>query len=147
MSLGNFLQKLRQALSAASPEPRYDKDVQLLAARNLAAVVDTYIGELKSPRVLEKRIRQLILRFTPTVLLSRSVTPHSRSRLPNVSIPIRGAAEGRNSRQSNRTVSGNMTFSSLLTGRSCDMTTSRSAWVVSARMIGGWMMGTSAMYE
>ena len=30
----------------------------------------------------------------PAVLLNRSVTPDSRSRLPNISMPMRGALEG-----------------------------------------------------
>ena len=42
---------------------------------------------------------------------------------------------------------GNIIFSSFDTGRSCSITTIRSFLVVSAFMIGGWMMGTSAMYE
>ena len=34
-----------------------------------------------------------------------------------------------------------------LTGRNWVMGSLRSSSVVSARMMGGWMMGTSAMYE
>ena len=77
--------------------------------------------------------------------LSRSTTPASRSRLPNISMPISGAAEGRNRIQRISTVNGNRIRSSRLTGRSCDITTRRSFSVVRARMIGGWMIGTRAM--
>jgi len=79
--------------------------------------------------------------------LSLSTTPHSRSRLPNVSMPISGTAVGRKIAVIASTVSGNRMRSSLPTGRSCCITTPRSFCVVSRRMIGGWMIGTSAMYE
>ena len=43
------------------------------------------------------------------------------------------------------TAIGKMIFSRLDTGRSCSMTMERSFLVVSARMMGGWITGTSAM--
>ena len=62
-------------------------------------------------------------------------------------MPMRGAALGSSSTQMTVTKIGNRIFSSLETGRSWVMTTERSFLVVRARIIGGWMMGTSAIYE
>ncbi len=79
------------------------------------------------------------------VLESRSTTPHSRNRFPSISIPTSGVADGRRKTQIRSTMSGNATFSIRLTGRSCFMVILRSSAVVRRRMIGGWMIGTSAM--
>ena len=64
-----------------------------------------------------------------------------------MSIPTSGAALGSSSTTTTVTKIGNRIFSVLETVRSCVMTTERSFLVVSARMIGGWMIGTSAIYE
>ena len=45
------------------------------------------------------------------------------------------------------TENGNRIFSALLTGRSWLIFTLRSSSVVRSFMIGGWIIGTSAMYE
>ena len=79
------------------------------------------------------------------VLLSRSTTPLSLNRLPSISIPINGAAEGSNRETKMVTTMGNTIFSALETGRSCFMTIRRSALVVSAFMMGGWITGTRAI--
>ena len=60
-------------------------------------------------------------------------------------MPTRGTAVGRIKQMMMVQIMGNMIFSSLETGRSCSITIIRSFFVVSARMIGGWMMGTSAI--
>ena len=78
---------------------------------------------------------------------SRSTTPASRRRLPNISMPTSGDAGGSSRITSSRTVNGKRMRSVADTGRSSSMATARSSSVVRARMIGGWMMGTSAMYE
>jgi hypothetical protein len=77
----------------------------------------------------------------------RSTTPHSRIKLPKQNIPINGAADGNSNATSNSNTNGNMIRSSFDTSRSCSITISRSARVVSARMMGGWIRGTRAMYE
>ncbi len=59
--------------------------------------------------------------------------------------PINGAAEGSSRIQSPSTRMGKMIFSTLPTGRSWLMRILRSLLVVRARMMGGWIMGTSAM--
>ena len=58
-----------------------------------------------------------------------------------------GTAEGSNSAQRSNTTSGKQIFSIFFTSRSCGILMRRSSFVVSAFMIGGWMIGTSAMYE
>ena len=75
----------------------------------------------------------------------RSTTMHSFIRLPSMSMEMRGAAEGRRRQQSMVMVMGKMTFSTLVTFLVVVMRTRRSFLVVSALMMGGWMMGTSAM--
>ena len=75
----------------------------------------------------------------------RSMTPVSRARLPNISAPMSGVADGNNTAQVVSTVMGKRIFSSLETGRSCTIFILRSSSVVSRRMIGGWMIGTRAM--
>jgi len=76
---------------------------------------------------------------------SRSVTSDSRSRLPNISMPTRGVALGRRRTHSRSVTIGKRMRSVLETSRSCLISMRRSSLVVSARMIGGWMIGTSAM--
>ena len=62
-----------------------------------------------------------------------------------MSMPTSGAASGTRKETMMVTMMGKMTFSVLETGRRVSMTTMRSFLVVSAFMMGGWMMGTSAM--
>ena len=81
------------------------------------------------------------------VLDKRSATPDSLIRLPNVSAPIKGAASGSRNAHSSSNVSGKRIFSRLVTGRSCCILILRSASVVSSFIMGGWIIGTSAMYE
>ncbi len=81
------------------------------------------------------------------VLDRRSATPDSLIRLPNVSAPIKGAASGSRKAQSSRSTSGKRIFSRLETGRSCVILILRSACVVSSFIMGGWIIGTSAIYE
>ena len=91
-----------------------------------------------------KMVMMFIISFW-AVLLSRSTTPLSRIRLPSISMPTSEAADG--SRKETRMVTaiGKTMRSRLETTRSCSMRTMRSFLVVSAFMIGGWMIGTSAM--
>lgn len=76
---------------------------------------------------------------------SRSATPHSRMKLPSASDPIRGTAAGRKTMQTSSISTGKSSRSRCVTGRSWRMRISRSRRVVSSRMIGGWISGTSAM--
>ena len=79
------------------------------------------------------------------VLERRSVTPLSRNRLPSISRPISGAAEGSMKDTNMVTMMGNIIFSFWDTGLSCFISIRRSSFVVSAFIIGGCMTGTSAM--
>ena len=98
-----------------------------------------------APTVTPSRMVMMFISSFCAVLDRRSTTPLSRKRLPSMSMPISGAALGRSRTQIAVTKMGNRIFSVFETGRSCSITTERSFFVVSARMIGGWMIGTSAM--
>ena len=70
-------------------------------------------------------------------------TPHSRKRLPSISIPINGAVDGKIRQTTTVMITGNRIFSSLDTGRSCSILILRSFSVVNNFIIGGWIIGTS----
>ena len=122
-------------LKAMTPNSRMDK-VSILRKASAVAVAPTLM-----PR---KMVTMLISSFW-AVLLRRSTTPHSRNRLPSISRPIKGAAEGRSRETKMVTTMGNTIFSAWETGRSCFMTMQRSSLVVRARMMGGWITGTRAI--
>ena len=63
-----------------------------------------------------------------------------------MSIPTSGAAEGTMSEITIVTRIGKISFSTLETGLSSPITTERSFFVVRAFMIGGWIIGTRAIY-
>ena len=75
----------------------------------------------------------------------RSVTPHSRNRLPSISIPSRGAVSGISRTTKMVTAMGKMIFSALETVRSWVILTWRISLVVRAFISGGWIMGIRAM--
>ena len=75
----------------------------------------------------------------------RSTTPDSRNRLPSMNMPSSGTTEGRIRAMSTSTTIGKMIFSVFETFLSCVILTFRSFSVVSSFMIGGWMIGISAM--
>ena len=81
------------------------------------------------------------------VSVSCLTTPDSLNRLPSISIPTRGAVVGRIIHTTMVTMIGNRIFSSCVTGRSCPILIFLSFSVVRSFMIGGWMIGTSDMYE
>ena len=98
-----------------------------------------------APTVVPRKMVTMFISSFWAVLFRRSTTPLSRNRLPSIRQPTSGAAEGSSRLTMMVTAMGKMIFSRLLTGRSCSMTISRSFLVVRARMMGGWMTGTSAM--
>ena len=79
------------------------------------------------------------------VCASRSVTPDSRKRLPNISIPRSIEEPGARSVQIVKVITGNMIFSTLDTSRGGFIRIRRSSRVVSSFMMGGCMTGTRAM--
>ena len=71
--------------------------------------------------------------------------PTSLARLPSIKAPMSGTADGSRNAQRSSTMSGKQIFSIFLTSRSGGILMRRSLFVVSAFMIGGWMIGTRAM--
>ena len=104
-------------------------------------VAPVAVAPTDTPR---KMVTMLMSSFC-TVLLSRSVTPHSLNRLPSIRQAMRGPAEGTSRATKIVTTMGKMIFSFLDTCRRGFMTICRSFSVVSSFMIGGWMTGTRAM--
>ena len=98
-----------------------------------------------APTVTPRNIVMIFISSFCAALAILSTTPDSLKRLPSISIPTSGAASGRKIEIKMTTITGKMIFSSLETGRSCSITTERSFLVVSAFIMGGWMIGTSAM--
>ncbi|OPY06818.1 MAG: hypothetical protein A4E67_01356 [Syntrophaceae bacterium PtaB.Bin038] len=94
-----------------------------------------------------RKIVTMLIKAFWAVSLRRPTTPDSRNKFPSISIPISGAASGSISTHTIVTAIGKMIRSVFDTGRSCSITTVRIFFVVSSFMIGGWMIGTSAMYE
>ncbi len=105
------------------------------------AVAPVAVAPTDTPR---KTVTMFISSFC-TVLLSRSVTPHSLNRLPSIRHAISGAAEGTSRATKMVTTMGKMIFSVLETWRRGFMTILRSFSVVSSFMMGGWITGTSAI--
>ena len=98
-----------------------------------------------APTEVPSRITTIYIRALLAVSASCFTTPLSRNRLPNISIPTRGAVDGRIRHTTMVTMMGNRIFSSLDTGRSCSILILRSFSVVRSFINGGWMIGTSAM--
>ena len=80
-----------------------------------------------------------------TVSDRRSVTPHSRHKLPSIRQPISGAVDGSSRITTRETTIGKMIFSVLETWRVISILTSRSFLVVSSFIRGGWIIGISAI--
>ncbi|MBA7697747.1 hypothetical protein ES703_106415 [subsurface metagenome] len=95
------------------------------------------------------RVRNIVkisMSAVEAVLLSLSVTPEVANRFPTINIPIRGAARGTIKMIITDVIIGNIIFSVDETSRSCGfMYIARSFSVVSRFIIGGWIIGTSAI--
>ena len=90
-----------------------------------------------APTVSPSMIVTMFIKAFCAVSLSLSTTPHSRKRLPSISMPRRGATDGSIKAQMRRTTTGNTIFSILLTLRSCFISTFLSFSVVRSFIIGG----------
>ena len=106
--------------------------------RNASALVE-------APTEVPKRMTTIYISALEAVSVSCLTTPDSLNRLPSISIPTKGAVEGRIRHTMVVTMIGNRIFSSLDTGLSCSILIFRSSSVVRSFMIGGWMIGTRAM--
>ena len=102
---------------------------------------------VEQPTVRPSSITIISLRALPAVLARRVVLPDSLSRLPKKSMPSSGRPEGTMNVVSNNPIIGKSMRSVWLTWRAGFMRMRRSFFVVSRRMSGGWITGTSAMYE
>ena len=94
--------------------------------------------------------RNIVIPFISPLLAvcdSLSVTIHSLSRLPSISMPKSGKESGKIRPHINVITIGNTIFSRLETGRNCSIFIARSFFVVSNFIIGGWIIGISAIYE
>ena len=80
--------------------------------RNLSAAI-------VEPTESARNIVTMFISSFCAVLLRRSVTPHSRSRFPNINVPTRGTHAGRMSPETTVQMIGNNIFSRCETGRSC----------------------------
>ena len=78
-------------------------------------------------------------------LLKRSQTPHSRRKLPSISIATSAETSGTSNMQNIVTTSANISFSKRETFLRLFILILRSFSVVSQRIIGGWIIGTSAI--
>ncbi len=90
-----------------------------------------------APTVTPRNIVTILINAFWAVSLSLSTTPDSLKRLPSMSIPIRGATEGRSSTHRMVTTMGKRIFSNLETSLSCSILVSLSFLVVRSLMRGG----------
>jgi hypothetical protein len=112
--------------------------LRVVGARKLSARM---VMPTLTPR---KMVRMLMTSFWAD-LTRRSVTAHSRRKLPSMSMATRGEASGTRSTQTTSTPVAKRSFSRRETLRRDGMRMRRSRSVVSRRMMGGWMRGTRAM--
>ena len=106
--------------------------------RKVAAVV-------VEPTLMPRKMVMMFISSLFAAFARRSITPDSFMRLPSIRQPTSGTVDGRSSAQSTVQRIGKMIFSLFETMRSVSILIRRSLLVVRARMIGGWMIGTSAM--
>ena len=112
----------------------------MLQLRNASALV-------VAPTDVPSKITTIYINALEAVSCNCLTTPDSLNRLPNINIPTSGAVVGRIRHTTIVTTIGNRIFSSFDTGRSCAIFIFLSFSVVSAFIIGGWIIGTSDMYE
>ena len=141
-SLRKRFMNLASSTPPALPQPKAKMPIaMILMVCQVRKVLAVAVAPTQTPR---KMVTMFISSFW-AVLSRRSVTPHSCIRLPSIRQPTRGAAEGTSRATKMVTTKGKMIFSVLETLRSGRMTILRSSSLVSARMMGGWITGTSAM--
>ena len=106
--------------------------------KNASALVD-------APTEVPSRITTMYINALDAVSVSWRTTPLSRNRLPSISIPTSGAVVGRIRHTTMVITIGKRIFSSLETGLKFSILMARSFLVVNSFIIGGWMIGTSAI--
>jgi len=90
-----------------------------------------------APTTIPRKMVTMLTSAPPDVLASRSVTVDSRSKLPNISMPMRGAHPGTASDATTAVTIGKRMTAVFDTALVCGMSMARSPLVVSRRMIGG----------
>ncbi len=110
------------------------------ALKNASALVE-------APTEVPSRITTIYISALEAVSASCFTTPDSLKRLPSISIPTRGAVVGNIRQTTIVTIIGKSIFSNLDTGRNCSILILRSSSVVKSFIIGGWIIGTSDIYE
>jgi hypothetical protein len=108
-------------------------------------------ASMVAPTDRPRKMVTMSMSDVPAVFFRRSVTPDSRSRsdsrsrLPNISMPMRGAQEGTAREAPRPVMMGKRITAVRETCLAWGMSMARSLRVVSIRMMGGWMMGTRDM--
>ena len=100
---------------------------------------------IEAPTETPRKIVTMLSSASSEVFKSLSTTPHSRKRFPSMSIPMRGAAEGRRRPVSSVVMMGKRMRTGFSISFSCIISRERSSLFVSAFMMGGCIMGTSAI--
>ena len=133
---------LASSTPPAVPKPKATMPMARMArVRGLRKVVPVAVAPTETPG---KMVTMLMSSFC-TVLLSRSVTPHSRKRLPSIKQAIRGSGRGHQQSHKDGHHDGEDDLLLLETSRRGFMTILRSSSVVSSFIMGGWITGTRAM--
>ena len=96
-----------------------------------------WAASIVAPTAMPRKMVTMSIKAPPAVLRKRSVTPHSRSRFPNISIPIRGALDGMARDATTPVKIGKIMTAVRETGIVCGISTARSFLVVNIRMMGG----------
>ena len=104
-----------------------------------------FCATIVAPTEVPRKIVMMFISAFCTVSDKRSVTPVSRKRLPSIRQPISGAVEGSSRMTKVATTIGKTIFSAFETSRLCTILTLRILSVVISFMIGGWIIGISAM--
>ena len=138
----------RGRLGLAEPHPlnadlgwrgRLDQTRMLLGRARIEGTLEDLVFELdqQSPAPLRARGEVRLGGTDPKLAVSADWA--------ELQWPLSGAADGSSRATSSKSMIGKMIFSAFDTSRSCTILILRSDAVVSARMIGGWIIGTSAM--
>ena len=90
-----------------------------------------------APTIKPRKIVTMLISGPLAVLLKRWVTPDSRIKLPNISMPMSGPLAGMKSTVRTQVAIGKTTTAVFETARACGMSISRSFCVVSSLIIGG----------
>lgn len=114
---------------------------------NTVFIVKNSLACVEHPTVRPRRTTTTSLRALPAVFANRVVLPDSLRRFPKKSIPRSGRPDGTMKVVSSNPMIGNMILSNWLTLLAGCIRICLSFFVVRRRINGGWITGTSAIYE